>query len=74
MNHTAIRIYASAYHNTFEKLYLEAYEKGYKEAFTDCCHTAIRRMLDNHFDDAAIQLALGVSAREIEQIRNLPSM
>ncbi len=40
MNHTAIRIYASAYHNTFQKLYLEAYEKGYKEAFTDCCHTA----------------------------------
>lgn len=70
MNHAAIRIYAKAYSRAFHKLYLSAYEEGYKEALGDYANTAIKRMLDNHFDDASIQLALKVSATDIERVRN----
>ncbi|MCM1180810.1 MAG: hypothetical protein NC347_11170 [Clostridium sp.] len=70
MNHTAIRIYAKAYHQTFQKIYLSAYEEGYREALSDYANAAIKRMLDNHFDDTSIQLALDVSATDIERVRN----
>ncbi|MDE6433804.1 MAG: hypothetical protein K2L07_06190 [Lachnospiraceae bacterium] len=74
MNHAAIRIYAKAYNKTFHKLYLSAYEEGYKEALGDYTNAAIKRMLDNHFDDASIQLALEVSATDIERVRNPQSI
>lgn len=74
MNHAATRIYTRAYDKAFHKLYLEAYEEGYKEALRDYNSTAIKRMLDNHFENAAIQLALEVSSMDIQKIHNLQTM
>lgn len=74
MNHAATQIYARAYDKAFHKLYLEAYEEGYKEALRDYNRTAIKRMLDNHFENTAIQLALGVSSMDIQKIQNLQTM
>lgn len=74
MNYAATQIYARAYDKAFHTLYLEAYEEGYREALKDYNRTTIKRMLDNRFENTAIQLALGVSATDIQKIHNLQTM